>query len=89
MKKLSYNLIVVVIFAVIYSLYMWKFDDYWLLVEKDKENRNLLVDGVYTSVSIHSTMGFGGFPKKVIGQVLIILHLLLMFFGNLYLFSNF
>lgn len=48
----------------------------------------IIIDGVYTSAVVHTTMGFGGFPKKIIGQLLIMLQLVLMFFGNLYLFSK-
>lgn len=85
MKKIVYNLVVVVIFAVIYSVYIRYTDDYWLI--KNDEERNLVLDGLYTSTAVHTTLGFGGFPKKILGQLLIVLHLLLMFFGNLYLFS--
>jgi len=86
MKKIIYNLVVVVIFAVVYSIYISTTNDYWFI--KNDEETNVLVDGLYTSAVVHTTMGFGGFPKKIIGQLLIILQLILMFFGNLYLFSK-
>ena len=90
--KIIANVVILILFTVIYSVYSRYYNDYWVFSSNGSNGSNSdsppdatshLLDSAYACVTVHTTTGFGSFPKHFVGKLLIIIHLLITFFVNL------
>lgn len=82
------NLAIWLIFSVVYTIYLMVAEESWATPLGEGEEFTFIdkvLNGVYASTIIHTSVGFGDFyPKTFVGKMLVTAHAFLVFFINIF-----
>jgi hypothetical protein len=88
-RILLMNAGLILIMAIIYTIWLWVQPEAWNTPLGEGEEFSVfskLINGLYVSIVTHSTVGFGDFfPLSVPAKILVMIHGMMVFYINLFL----
>lgn len=89
-KMLVYNLVIFILFSIIYTFWIIAGEDQWNTQEPGAGRSFNILDkifiGIYVAAITHTSVGYGDYyPKTTMGRIVVMIHALLVFFGNVYM----
>tara|TARA_R100001163_G_C5059658_1_gene196360 strand:- start:1094 stop:1528 length:435 start_codon:yes stop_codon:yes gene_type:complete len=89
MRFVIANIVIILVFGTIYTIWMWAKPEDWANPLGENEEFGIvdkIFNGLYTSVVTHTSVGFGDiFPKSEWAKVTLMLHVIITFMMNLYI----